>query len=363
MDQLDSIRGSLEASFELRANVNLGFDVPNFDPIGSCGSNDCSNVADNVPFRGTLDGAGFSITNLHVLRPFAHGAGLFALTDGALLYDLHLVLPAITGMNWVGAIVGHATDTRFEGIQVTDGMVSAMGEGAGAIAGFAHSESQILHCRSDASVDAAGAFKSVGDSGTVGGLVGFLVNSFVGESTFTGDADADIEVGGLVGFCLNSALRDSFASSILTAQNDTVGGLVGRAETCAVQNCYAAGDITGPDIIGGIVGQCVTSDIHRSFFTGDLHSSGTNIGGMVGGWDATCEITVAAWRDGGGSAVDCYPDGNFGCTAAGDAFYFQDRINSPMDLWDFDDTTTDGTDDIWTMRGGPALPLLTWLFE
>ncbi|MBS9463475.1 T9SS type A sorting domain-containing protein [Flagellimonas sp. 389] len=60
----------------------------------------------NQPFRGSLDGQGHLINNLHINRPGESGIGLFGYTDGATITKIGLDKVNIVGKNQTGGFIG-----------------------------------------------------------------------------------------------------------------------------------------------------------------------------------------------------------------------------------------------------------------
>ena len=69
-----------------------------FEPIGS----------NKNPFKGTLDGGAKTISNLKINRSNNDNVGIFGYTAGANIYGLTLENISVTGLNYVGSIVGYA---------------------------------------------------------------------------------------------------------------------------------------------------------------------------------------------------------------------------------------------------------------
>jgi len=84
------------------ANGGLGW-----DPIGDYGP---------APFQGVFDGSNFSISGLFINRPTEDFIGLFFGTDSAKLLNIRLSDTDIIGKNYVGALVGTASNTEVANI-------------------------------------------------------------------------------------------------------------------------------------------------------------------------------------------------------------------------------------------------------
>lgn len=142
------------------------------------------------PFRGEFDGNGFELTGMTVQN--VNTAGLFGVTNGAIIHDLSL-----TSLQ-----IGSATK-------------------AGGIAGSAENETTIYD------VFVSGAIEG---SNTAGGIAGELIESDICNSF------ANMEVGGVI------------AGGIAGRFDYTMGH--GQ-----ISNCYFAGEVQGTGSCGGICGE------------------------------------------------------------------------------------------------------------
>ena len=116
------------------------------------------------PFRGELDGNGFTITGLQVST--GDYAGLFGNMEGALVHDLTLSGAAVVGGSYTGALAGRAAaGSNLYDISVS-GTVSG-GNNTGGIIGELSGSSLVNSCNT----------ASVSGGSNVGGLVGSLVCS------------------------------------------------------------------------------------------------------------------------------------------------------------------------------------------
>ncbi len=76
------------------------------------------------PFRGTFDGNGNKIIDLSVVSADGN-AGLFGVTDGAVIMNLTIEGPVITGENSAGAFVGVAKNSYFANCGVSGGTIES----------------------------------------------------------------------------------------------------------------------------------------------------------------------------------------------------------------------------------------------
>lgn len=143
------------------------------------------------PFRGELNGSGFTITGLEI--DGSQYAGLFGNVEGALIHDLTFEDAQVSGGDFTGILAGHAgASSKIYDIAATGGSVS-------------------------------------GGTG-VGGLIGAMDQAELLNSYSTAAVTAGSQAGGITG---------AFTCT------DELG---------QISNCYSAGAVSGSEAIGGIAG-------------------------------------------------------------------------------------------------------------
>ncbi len=256
-EELQSINEELDLDYMLGNDIDCsetfewGCDSPctGFVPLGSM-------VWRGVPFTGSFDGQGHTISNLYIYRPNQNHIGLFGGTVNSEIYDLVLENVNITGWTRVGALIGNNNGGIVYNVNVKGGTVngSSIGPigGTGGLIGvsrYAGADPSIMFCKSSADV-----YGTIG----VGGLVGVNRDTIVACSA-SGDVvgiEESLCAGGLVG--LNGA-------NIFTEEPipQFTGFVLGSS---------ASGDVSGFYGVGGLVG-CSYPDEYELY--GDLESSET----------------------------------------------------------------------------------------
>ncbi|RLM53520.1 hypothetical protein DVK02_13685 [Halobellus sp. Atlit-31R] len=267
-----------------------------FAPIGKQGS----------PFTGTVDGNGYTVSNLHIDRSGSDLVGLFGTVSGGTIIDLGIEDVDISGRDAVGGLVGQSKkDAIISGSSVT-GVVDG-NTITGGLAGQ-HKDGTITLSFTD--TDVTGRSNVIGE---VGGLAGQNWGT-VTKSKASGDVSGALTVGGLVGANTNGgSITESYATGDVSTDEKFAGGLVGDnyAQGSTIADSYATGNVSGRIYIGGLVGRTHYNDLYqepivtRSFATGAV--SGSNTGGLLG-------------KDEGGILNDSYWDkGTTGSAGAGRA--------------------------------------------
>lgn len=250
------------SEFVLADNIDLAA-YSNWTPIGN----------NTNRFKGTFDGNGYSVQNLHIDNELEDYQGLFGFSIGK-IQNLGLENVNITGHNSVGAIVGNGYYTGIINCYVS-GKVNG-NDNVGAVAG-SMDHSAVDYSYSDANVFASG--------NTVGGLVGSSYHSGVSSSFFKGDVSGNIYVGGLVGTLHDggSQIIGSFSIGNNVKANNYAGGIVGYVKNARIVDSYSEEcSISCAKFAGAAVGNFHNGTIINSYSIADTlndfignYSSGT----------------------------------------------------------------------------------------
>ena len=239
---------SLTGNYALRNSIDATSTEQNgFKAIGS----------HNDAFKGKFDGIDYNIFGLNIDNLGRDNAGLFGVTDSAVINNVTLVGGKITGGSDVGAIVGEATN----GTQINNVINSAVVSG-------------------DAEV-----------GGIVGSLINSTVTNAVNTGTVTSKGETDIaegvtasNAGGLIGHMNNGKLLgDSYNLGAVTGQEANVGGLVGYAVNSIIGDgtnlVYNRLDVTGKYNVGGIVGNMGGTTVQNAENSGNVTATSFDVYG------------------------------------------------------------------------------------
>lgn len=242
--------------------------------------NDISATSPWTPkaFSGSINGQGFTISNLLIDTAYAH-TGFFSTLDEASIQNLTLsgeisIISTIDRPR-VGALAG--TITRSEIHQV------------------------IL----DVDIDVV----SQNGIGFLGGLAGIIENTNVTATHVSGDISAIyMTTGGFIGKAQNSLTSSVITQSSYTgtitvsgSQTTPVGGFIGMftANQLTMSRCFVEADITGSHTVGGFVGYLGSGAIEDAYVQGSIQSTGNDfvlLGGFIGrteGYNATIRRVLA----------------------------------------------------------------------
>ncbi len=217
-DDLSDIRNDLTAHYRLGAHLDLadydhdgaGPDTGGWMPIGAV------NDTTGNRFTGSLDGNGYTISNMKINRSTMSYVGLFGRIDGsAVLRDIRLRDIQVVGNATVGGIAGNMVSGTIIGSYAT---------------GTTHA-----------------------NSNNAGGLVGVNVNGVIENSYAVVDVSGWSRIGGLVATNVGT-IRNAYAAGRVTGHEE-IGGLIGYNDGGAIVNAYAAGSSNGNIRFGGLVGR------------------------------------------------------------------------------------------------------------
>jgi formylglycine-generating enzyme required for sulfatase activity len=247
----------------------------NFVPIGT----------ESTYFRGTLDGQGFTITNLEIDIESQDYVGLFCYTgDNTVIKNLTFSGGYIRGKSYVGVIVGEFSGmlinchssaevrgTKLQPSYNIGGLVGGnykgeirncstfgtaairgYGDTAGGIAGENESFGKIYWCwttATDVTADDSGTSSTVYNAGGIAGEnYGEIVECYSINSNEI--RSHDYHAGGIAGYNNTGNIRNCYSNSRTNGQY--IGGIVGRDNGISV-NCYATGSV-GNSKGGGLFG-------------------------------------------------------------------------------------------------------------
>ena len=252
--------------------------------------------ATDQEFKGTFDGAGYKISNIAVNNSVDSENGFFGRLDGAIIKDLTLENVTVSGEARVGALAGRSVGASYiENVNVIGGTVTGVSDSMEEFGGLIGSieETQLFNVIVDVDVVASTAYY-------VGGLVGYVTGSTLGQVAALGNVEGNEGVGGLVGYAGNvSEFDKSFATGNVIAHAGPGGGLVGQAYDTNFIGTYARGNVTGSGYLGGHTGLLgAGSLIGWAYATGAVTIEGESIGGgLVGYADESATVQGDSFWD------------------------------------------------------------------
>ena len=297
--QLQLMEMNLSGNYKLGANVDAsgtgnGTDVwaTTFVPLGT---------SPLMPFTGTFDGQGHTISNLNINLPSTNVVGLFGAVgniNSGTVSNVGLLNPAITGNLYVGGLVGFNIHGTISNSYVEGGTVSG--------------------------------------TTYVGGLVGYndvltFYPGFINSSyTSGGSVIGNTNVGGLAGY------------------NGSLGTI-----TNAYSTFYVNGTGTSNNLVGGLV-EANAGSINNTYSTGYVTSTGANVGGLVGINNGGGTVNHSFWnKDTSGQSTDGSGSSATGLTTT-DILILSTNYTTAVTNWDFTNT--------WGIVAGASTPYFLWRF-
>ncbi|SER02284.1 filamentous hemagglutinin family N-terminal domain-containing protein [Pseudomonas cuatrocienegasensis] len=231
-------------------------------------------------FTGTFTGLGHTLSNLTIEAGGTSNVGLFGYaSSGNLIRDIGLLNGSVTGLSYVGGLVGwhnggvisNAYNTGSVGgvnIAITGAEIES--SSVGGLVGLSTGRFDRVHASGD-----------VTGTSTVGGLIGNSVGGSITNAYATGKVTGTRNLGGLVGVT-SGTIDTAYANGGVTGSGDNIGGLVGvnSSGTSRINNAYATGSVTGHDNVGGLAGHNYGS-LSNVYASGDV-AGNDNLGGLVG---------------------------------------------------------------------------------
>ena len=297
------LTGNIDASITSTWNAGAGF-----IPVGNSGDY----------FTGTLDGCGYTISDLFINRN-TNGQGLFGFVAPlARIANVTLSNVNITGGGyWCGALAAYVKSSEVGDIL-------------------------IQNCH------ASGAIKSYGSfMGYYGGVVGQILrqSAHVSGTTYVYDCDSSCTLdmngvtnysyrGGFVGLVSYAAFKNCFATGSLinggaADSGQGLGGFAGSVgNDVTFSYCHAAGDVEGGDgrFFGGFVGHSGLSDVRTyssCYATGDV-TGNKEVGGFAGVGNAEYDTAIFE---------NCYARGHAEATGTGYAGGFAGTATDPGNIF------------------------------
>jgi peptidoglycan hydrolase-like protein with peptidoglycan-binding domain len=332
--------------------VNNGY--LGFEPIGWDNASNLSGPG----FTGTLDGQGYTISNLWIFRKNIQRSGLIGHANGATIKNINLANARIVGSSYTGSFLGFGTGVTLQNLTNSSGMVRAyISYYGGGIAGWIENSSTITNLSTlNGSVHGSG--------NVIGGLIGTMHNSTISSSTASTTVDGGEYIGGafgsmfdssasnmtvrgvvesnsaddlyssgfskigrytggFAGYIQTSNVSDITVSGSVTAEDGYAGGFAGSIVASSnITDVAASGNVSANDLAGGFAGQIDSSNIEDSTARGNVETVGGNTGGFVG--VSSCGSTylrVAAYGSvsAGGNNTGGFV-GSDGCEGPGSTF-------------------------------------------
>lgn len=147
---------------------------------------------------------------------------------------------------------------------------------------------------------------SCGTKNYVGGIVGKVQAGAIENCSFSGSVTGGY-TGGIAGGLNGNNVTISGCANLAAVTGTTAGGILGYwKNTAAIRDCYNTGSVTGSAKAGGIVGQLNKGTIENCYSIGDIGGKASQKGGIFAFSSATvknCYYTLPEAETLGGTAA------------------------------------------------------------
>lgn len=275
---------------KLGADIDMSASTLAYTPVGT---------SEETPFRGSFDGANYTVKNLKIAVGAENYQGLFGYADSVSSISNLKMLDAniSTGGEYTGTVAGWCSGVMVN-INVEGSVIKATSNGAGGVAGYFNGP-KLENCVFTGAITGAGE-----NGGIAGSIAGQTVASHLqahGSITVTSLANTLWKsVGGIVGTALpgkncRSLVTDCYSDMQITSKvpSPYVGGVAGSVNNAALQRCFNAGPIstvsetsgtTTKGAVGGIAGSIYGGEMYDCY-NGNIviNSAASNsVGGVIG---------------------------------------------------------------------------------
>jgi len=297
--ELQLIDKNLNEDYQLIRDINCSesknwFNGTGFIPIG-----------DKEPFKGSLNGNGYSIKNLFINKSSMDGVGLISGGNAFKIKNLNIIDAYIKGRRFVGGFVGLALNS-----------------------------SEINNCSFIGKID------SVSNTGGLIGIGGDIkINRCSVELESIKDKTSNI--GGFIGWVLENINIENSISKVKSKDSINTGGFIGHSQdnttiNILIKNSYSIVDLQEVSYSGGIIGRG-KGRLENVFSISNISKS-TESGNLIGkAYDSTEIINSYYFDFNSNNCIGENSDNeNIDCNNILDRTYFYEKTNEPLSKWNFE---------------------------
>ena len=245
----------------LDANKDLvsGKDFIPWTPIGTS----------DVPYTGTFDGKGYTISGLYFNKPTSYYVGLFGCigANGKIsnvgVLDSYFQFCALGG-----GVCGMNKNGELQNCSNSSTVICNMQDGTGGVCGY-NSKGTVRDCKNTGSVRG---------KATLGGVCG--VNSYGTITNCFNEGTVSVtvtsaNVGGVCGNNYSGTIKCSYNTASVSGQS-YVGGVSGANYYGTITNCFNKGTVSGQEYFGGVCGAKYSGTITNCYYLSDKAIGGIN---------------------------------------------------------------------------------------
>lgn len=222
----------------LDANKDLvsGKDFIPWTPIGTS----------DVPYTGTFNGKGYTVSGLYFNNPTSYYVGLFGCIGANGKISNVRVLDSYFQFCALGGGVCGNNNGELQNCSNSSTVINNGRDGTGGVCGY-NNKGTVRDCKN---------IGSVRGTAPLGGVCG-VNNSGIIENCFNeGTVSVTVtsaNVGGVCGSNSNGTIKCSYNTASVSGQYN-VGGVCGSNSNGTITNCFNEGTVSGQDAVGGVCG-------------------------------------------------------------------------------------------------------------
>ena len=245
----------------LDANKDLvsGKDFIPWTPIGTS----------DVPYTGTFDGKGYTISGLYFNNPTSYYVGLFGCigANGKIsnvgVLDSYFQFRALGG-----GVCGMNKNGELQNCSNSSTVICNMQDGTGGVCGF-NSKGTVRDCKNTGSVRGKATLGGVCGVNSYGTITNCFNEGTVSVTVTSGN------VGGVCGNNYSGTIKCSYNTASVSGQ-EYVGGVSGANYYGTITNCFNKGTVSGQEYFGGVCGAKYGGTITNCYYLSDTAIGGIN---------------------------------------------------------------------------------------
>lgn len=223
-------------------------------------------INENKPFKGTFDGKGHEIRNIHINNSSnGNYGGLFVFVESGKILNLGLVGGEIKGNSYNGTFVGYKLKNGE--IRNCYNKIDIDRNSGAPNAGIAcYIENSVVdNCYNTADINIS--------SGSAG-LIYNAQNSTISNCYNTGKVNSNAPAGGIVYQASNSTISNCYNTGKIISGNAPAGGIAYYINNNSIiSNCYNTGNVNCNNQAGGIASEINKSRIINCYNTGEIEGT------------------------------------------------------------------------------------------
>lgn len=245
----------------LDANKDLvsGKDFIPWTPIGTS----------DVPYTGTFDGKGYTISGLYFNNPTSYYVGLFGcIGANGKISNVGVLDSYFQFSARGGGVCGKNNNGELHNCSNSSTVICNMQDGTGGVCGF-NIKGTVRDCKNTGSVRG----KAI-----LGGVCG--VNSYGTITNCFNEGTVSVtvtssNVGGVCGNNYSGTIKCSYNTASVSGQS-YVGGVSGANYYGTITNCFNKGTVSGQEYFGGVCGAKYGGTITNCYYLSDTAIGGIN---------------------------------------------------------------------------------------